>query len=428
MFARLSVDIGRKFLKTTVCFQNVTECQFSRLAHNSINRRLEKGIIFNNRKHSKVYGTYFVRYESTVHVTGKEAVSNTPSAQTQGVVNINDAVPAKDLLSEIPEIAQAVHAVHANGEATLESIGLGGYSPIGLIQMYFEWLHISCDLPWWAAVVSTAFVLKIVTFPFAVNAQKNSVKMQNVMPEVLELQERMTEARKSGNMQEAAMQAYEFQQYFKRNKIKMFPISAMLRFGLHVPIFVALREMGNAPVESLKDGGLWWFTDLSACDPYYILPLCTSVTMFLVTEYMLKSNAAKLTPLMIYSLRGIPVISFLFAMNFPGVLLCYWVTSNFLTIIENALFKTDTVKRILKFPAIIKHPQKTKILNKTFKEAFIDSWSNMKVSTKLADHARADIIQFNEAAKGPLTKTFKYNPLNNVQKGTSAASMSAIKK
>ena len=44
--------------------------------------------------------------------------------------------------------------------------------------------------------------------------------------------------------------------------------------------------MANLPVESLKTGGLWWFTDLTACDPFYILPIVTSATLLLTFEVL----------------------------------------------------------------------------------------------------------------------------------------------
>ncbi len=37
-------------------------------------------------------------------------------------------------------------------EPTFAEIGLGGWSPSGIVQSCFEWLHISCDLPWWGCI------------------------------------------------------------------------------------------------------------------------------------------------------------------------------------------------------------------------------------------------------------------------------------
>ncbi len=48
--------------------------------------------------------------------------------------------------------------------------------------------------------------------------------------------------------------------------------------------FFGLKGMANVPVESMKYGGLFWFTDLTICDPFYILPFITSATIWAVME------------------------------------------------------------------------------------------------------------------------------------------------
>lgn len=47
--------------------------------------------------------------------------------------------------------------VHSNGEPTLESIGLAGYTPVGLVQKFLEFMHISLDIPWWTTIVIGIF-------------------------------------------------------------------------------------------------------------------------------------------------------------------------------------------------------------------------------------------------------------------------------
>jgi len=42
--------------------------------------------------------------------------------------------------------------------------------------------------------------------------------------------------------------------------------------------------MANLPVDSMKEGGLWWFMDLTVADPYCLLPLLTSVTLWITME------------------------------------------------------------------------------------------------------------------------------------------------
>lgn len=50
-------------------------------------------------------------------------------------------------------------------------------------------------------------------------------------------------------------------------------------------MFFAIRGMANAPVESLKTQGLFWFVDLTATDPFFLLPIITSSSLFFVIKF-----------------------------------------------------------------------------------------------------------------------------------------------
>lgn len=58
-----------------------------------------------------------------------------------------------DAPTPIQEIIENIAKVHPNGEATFESLGLGGWSPSGLVQNFLEYMHISLDMPWWMTIV-----------------------------------------------------------------------------------------------------------------------------------------------------------------------------------------------------------------------------------------------------------------------------------
>lgn len=50
------------------------------------------------------------------------------------------------------------------------------------------------------------------------------------------------------------------------------------------PFIVAIREMASVPIESMKTGGLLWFTDLTVPDPYYVLPLLSCLSFMATIE------------------------------------------------------------------------------------------------------------------------------------------------
>lgn len=52
-----------------------------------------------------------------------------------------------------PSVEELVETLPLSGEPTFASLGLGGWSPVGIVQNCMEYLHIGCDLPWWFSVV-----------------------------------------------------------------------------------------------------------------------------------------------------------------------------------------------------------------------------------------------------------------------------------
>lgn len=65
-------------------------------------------------------------------------------------------------------------------------------------------------------------------------------------------------------------------------------VNGVLYLSFQAPVFIsffiALRKMAYLPVPSLQTGGLLWFPDLTAADPFYILPLAVTGTMVFILE------------------------------------------------------------------------------------------------------------------------------------------------
>lgn len=61
--------------------------------------------------------------------------------------------PITEQVTEAP--VTALDVLHGVGtEASLSELGLGGYTPVGLIQNLLEFMHVSIGLPWWGAIVA----------------------------------------------------------------------------------------------------------------------------------------------------------------------------------------------------------------------------------------------------------------------------------
>jgi len=49
-------------------------------------------------------------------------------------------------------------------------------------------------------------------------------------------------------------------------------------------VYKGVNEMAALPVGSMQSGGLFWFSDLTIPDPYYVLPLMTAATLLITVE------------------------------------------------------------------------------------------------------------------------------------------------
>ena len=82
-------------------------------------------------------------------------------------------------------------------------------------------------------------------------SQRNTANMNTYMPKIRELQERMTEARRRGDMYDSAKYGVELQDYMTKHKVNPFKgmIPLLVQFPFFASMFIGLRGMANLPVE-----------------------------------------------------------------------------------------------------------------------------------------------------------------------------------
>lgn len=116
------------------------------------------------------------------------------------------------------------------------------------------------------------------------------------------------------------------------------PMGGCLPMLLQMPVFLALYWTLNSAVELKGAEFIWFWTDLSAKDPVYVLPLMMGLSMFvqqkMSTAPAATSEAATQQKMMLYLM---PAMLTFFAFMWPSGLLIYWVVSNILAIGQQML-------------------------------------------------------------------------------------------
>ena len=142
-----------------------------------------------------------------------------------------------------------------------------------------EWLHRYVPNYGWAIILMTV-LLNTLLFPLKVKSWRSMQRMQKVAPEVKVIQERykkysMRDPRKQ-QMNQEVMAVYS------REGIN--PMGGCLPMLLQMPIWFGLYRMLNVTIELRHAPWIGWIRDLSAKDPYYILPVLMTVTMYLMQK------------------------------------------------------------------------------------------------------------------------------------------------
>ncbi|KAK7114804.1 mitochondrial inner membrane protein OXA1L-like [Littorina saxatilis] len=330
--------------------------------------------------------------------------------------------PVPDQTDALPELLNAL------GEPHLSTMGLGGWTPSGLVQQALDAMHASLGLPWWEAIIIGTICIRLMMFPLVIKSQRNVAHMHNHMPTMTRLQEKFTLARQSGNAVEAAKAGHELMEFMKRNDIKPFRnfLVPLAQMPVFISVFVGLRQMANLPVESMKTGGIFWFTDLTLPDTFYAMPLMTMVTFMLTIEVGVDGvKAGTMNHNMKWFMRAMPLIMMPLISNFPAAMLCYWFTSNAFSLVQVLFLKIPAVRSFFKIQPMVTHPASVLPKKKGFLEGFKDSMSNAKLAQRMEERQRVDALNFRKAGQGPIQKTYSFDPTKVPTSGSSKPPVSA---
>ncbi|HPP47487.1 MAG TPA: membrane protein insertase YidC, partial [Accumulibacter sp.] len=156
--------------------------------------------------------------------------------------------------------------------------------------------------------------------PLSAASYKSMAKMRTVTPRLMELKERYGDDRQKLNVEMMAL--------YKREKIN--PLGGCLPIAVQIPVFLALYWALLGAVEIRDAPWILWIKDLSAADPYYVLPVVMVVTMLIQT----KLNPTPPDPIQAKVMMMMPFIFGAMFFFFPAGLVLYWVVNNILSIAQ----------------------------------------------------------------------------------------------
>ncbi len=179
---------------------------------------------------------------------------------------------------------------------------------------------------WGWSIVALVLLLKIAFYWLNAKAYSSMAKMKAINPKIMEMRERLKD--KPQQMQQEMMRIYREE--------KVNPMGGCFPIMIQIPVFIALYSVLLATVEMRNAPWALWIHDLSAPDPYYILPLFMTLTTLLQTSL----NPAPPDPMQAKMMWIMPLAFSVMFFFFPSGLVMYWITNNVLSIAQQWIINT----------------------------------------------------------------------------------------
>jgi YidC/Oxa1 family membrane protein insertase len=173
---------------------------------------------------------------------------------------------------------------------------------------------------WGVAIILLTVLIKLVFFPLSAASYKSMAKMKLVTPRLTKIREMYGQDR--NKMNQAMMELY------KTEKIN--PLGGCFPILVQIPVFIALYWVLLAAIELRHAPFMLWIHDLSALDPYYVLPILMTVTMVVQTRL----NPTPPDPVQAKVMQIMPFVFSIFFFFFPAGLVLYWLVNNILSIAQ----------------------------------------------------------------------------------------------
>ncbi|MDO5691902.1 MAG: membrane protein insertase YidC [Pseudomonadota bacterium] len=179
---------------------------------------------------------------------------------------------------------------------------------------------------WGWSIVALVVLLKIAFYWLNAKAYQSMARMKAINPKVMELRERYKD-----NPQQMQM---EMMRVYREEKVN--PMGGCLPILIQIPVFIALYWVLLSSVEMRGAPWMLWIKDLSAKDPYFILPIVMTLTTLLQTAL----NPLPPDPMQAKMMWMMPLIFSVMFFFFPAGLVLYWITNNILTIAQQWVINT----------------------------------------------------------------------------------------
>ena len=226
-------------------------------------------------------------------------------------------------------------ALPAELEETVD-LGIFGFLARPLL-FALQWIHGNIVANYGWAIILLTVLIRLLLFPLNHKSIVSMQKMQKINPRMQAIRAKyrpkLKDKKGRPNAEASAKMNQEIMALYKTEGVN--PAAGCLPMLLQMPVLFAFYRLLSAAVELRQAPWLGWVTDLSAKDPYYVLPLIMGASM-LVQQRMAPAQG---DPMQRRLFMMMPVVFTVLFLQFPAGMVLYWLTNNILAIAQQAGYK-----------------------------------------------------------------------------------------
>ena len=177
------------------------------------------------------------------------------------------------------------------------------------------WFH-SFTGNWGVAIILLTLTVKAVFYKLSEAQYRSMAKMKKFAPRIQDLKERYGDDREK--MSKAMMDLYK--------KEGFNPLAGCWPLLVQFPVFIALYWVLLESVELRQADFALWVNDLSAPDPFYVLPVLFGISFFVQQKW--SGSTATMDPMQQKIMNVMPIMMTAFFAFFQAGLVLYWLVSN----------------------------------------------------------------------------------------------------
>jgi YidC/Oxa1 family membrane protein insertase len=192
---------------------------------------------------------------------------------------------------------------------------------------------------WGWSIVAITALIRLVLYPLTYKGMVSMNKIKELAPKIKELQTKHKDDKQKASA--AMMELYK--------KHGANPMGGCLPMIMQIPVFFAIYRVLMNAVELKGAEWIFWITDLSLKDPFYVLPLLMGATMYI--QQVITPNTLQ-DPMQQKIFKFLPLVFIIFFITFPAGLTLYWFVNNVLSVAQqyyiNSLFAKKDVQKSAK--------------------------------------------------------------------------------